>query len=375
VNSKTSTKKSSSPRVKQGAALTMADLLANAGKPLLSFSTGQKIRAKVVAKTPKTLVLDIGGKSEGIVAEKAFVEAKDYIKRLKVGDEVVASVLISESREGNVILSLRQAMFDSSWEKVEKAKQSKEEIAVFGKGVNPSGVAVEAEGLSGFIPTTQLGKEVSKNPQSLVGKYFKAIVLEVDRFSNKLVLSEKEISDAEDIKSAKEVMSGVKDGEVYEGEVTTVANFGCFVKIMAGKGKKMVSIEGLVHISELSWGRVERVSDVVNKGDKVKVKVIGKNDGKLALSIKQAKDDPWKEVEKKYKAESKVKGRVVRFTDFGAFIEVEPGIEGLIHMTKIPPTVKLTEGQEVNCYVQDIDTKSKKMSLGLVLTSKPVGYK
>jgi small subunit ribosomal protein S1 len=352
--------------------LTMADLLAKAGKKFISYSVGQKIRAKVVSKTHKALILDIGGKSEGVVTEKAFIEARDFIKTLKVGDEVTTSVLISESRDGNVVLSLRQAMYGAAWEKLEKARDAKEGVAVYAKGVNPSGVAVECEGVGGFIPTTQLGKEASKNTQSLVGKYFKAVPIEVDRNYNKLVLSEKEVSEASDIKEASKAILKVKEGDVYKGVVTTVANFGCFVKIEIDKGRE---VEGLVHISELSWGRVERVADVVNKGDEVKIKVIGNKDGKLAFSIKQAQDDPWKEAVKKYKPEDRIKGKVVRLSDFGAFVELEPGIEGLIHITKIPPATRIKEGDEVNCYVEEIDTKSKKLSLGLVLTSKPLGYK
>ncbi len=350
----------------------MADLLAKANKKFVSYSVGQKIRAKVISKTHKALILDIGGKSEGIVTEKAFIEARDYIKTLKTGDEVTASVLIPESRDGSVVLSLRQAMYGAAWEKLEKARDAKEGVAVYAKGVNPSGVAVDCEGVGGFIPTTQLGKESSKNPQSLVGKYFKAVPIEVDRTYNKLVLSEKEVSEASDIKEASEAILKVKEGDIYQGVVTTVANFGCFVKIEIGKGRE---VEGLVHISELSWGRVERVTNVVNKGDEVKIKVIGKKDGKLAFSIKQALKDPWKEAADKYKPEAKVKGRVVRLSDFGCFVEVEPGIEGLIHITKIPPATRIKEGDEVNCYVEEIDTKAKKMSLGLVLTSKPLGYK
>ena len=353
-------------------ATTMADLLAKANKKFVSYSVGQKIRAKVTSKTHKALILDIGGKSEGIVCEKAFIEARDFIKTLKVGDEVTVSVLISESRDGNVVLSLRQAMFGAAWEKLEKARDAKEGVAVYAKGVNPSGVAVECEGVGGFIPTTQLGKEAVKNPQSLVNKYFKAVPIEVDRNYNKLVLSEKEVSDASDIKAAGEVISKIKEGDIYDGEVTTVANFGCFVKIEEGKN---AFVEGLVHISELSWGRVEKVSDVVEKGDKVKIKVIGKKDGKLAFSVKQALKDPWEEAVKKYKPEAKVKGKIVRISDFGVFVELEPGIEGLIHITKIPPATRLSEGLEVNCYIEEIDTKAKRLSLGLVLTSKPLGYK
>jgi small subunit ribosomal protein S1 len=348
---------------------TMADLLAKAGQKLVSFSSGQKVKAKVISKLHNLLVLDIGGKSEGLVAEKAFNEAREYIKTLKVGDEVVASVLVPETREGNVILSLRQAMAESAWEKLEKAGKANSEVAVYGKGANAAGVVVDIEGLEGFIPASQLGREVAKNPQNLIGKYFKVKVIEVDRMQNKVVLSEREVSEAADIKSAKEALTKIKEGEVYEGKVTTVASFGCFVKL-GSKGP-----EGLVHISEMAWGRIEKVGDVAREGDKVKVKVLTKKDNKLALSLKQAQKNPWEEAVKKYKPESKIKGKVTRISDFGIFVELEPGVEGLVHITKIPPTVRFKEGETVNCLIEEVDDKAKKISLGLVLTAKPIGYK
>jgi small subunit ribosomal protein S1 len=353
---------------------TMAELLAAAKNKVRSFSTGQKVKGKVLAKNSKSLILDVGGKSEGVVAEKAFAEARDLIKTLKVGDEVTATVIVPETKEGVVLLSLRQAAFDASWERLEKAQKDLSPVAVFGKGVNPSGVTVDVEGILGFIPGSQLGKEVAKNPTGLIGKYFKAIVLEVDKLANKVVLSEKAISEAEDIKKAKEIVAKIKEGDIFDGEVTTVANFGCFVRLNLEK-KAAPMVEGLVHISELSWGKVAHTSDVVAEGDKLKVKVIGVKDGRLSLSIKQAQKNPWDEAETKYKPETKVKGKVVKVSDFGVFVQLEPGIEGLVHITQIPPGKKLNEGDEINCYVQDLDTKAKKLSLGLVLTSKPIGYK
>jgi len=354
---------------------TMAELLASADQPLKAFSVGQKIKCKVIDKTVKALVLDIGGKSEGLVTEKAFVEARDFIKTLKVGDEVWASVLIAENPEGYVILSLRQASFESAWDKLNKAYESETPVSVFGKGAGASGITVEVEKLIGFIPFSQLGKEAIDNPQALVGKIFKAKIIELEKSSNKIVLSEKAVSEAGEVKQAKEALEKVKEGEVYEGEVTTIANFGCFVKIVVMDGKMPVSIEGLVHISELSWGKVESVSDMAKVGDKVKVKVIGLRDGKLSFSMKSAQKDPWEEAGKKYPNETRVSGKIVKITDFGVFVALEPGIEGLIHITNIPPGKKLAMGEAVNCYVQEIDTKAKKLSLGLVLTEKPIGYK
>lgn len=361
------------------AAKTMAELLAKSKQKLTSFSVGQKVKAKVVAKTPQALILDIGGKSEGVVAEKAFGEARDFIKTLNVGDEVMASVLVTETREGNVILSLRQAMTQTAWEKLQKAQRDNVQVVVCGKGSNSAGVTVSIDGLDGFIPSSQLGYEVAQNPQDLIGRYFKVKIIEVNRDINKLVLSEKEVSEAADIKSSKEALAKIKEGEIYDGEITTVANFGCFVKLTIPKSK--AKVEGLVHISELAWGRVEKTSDAVKEGDKVKVKVLAargpsaQTSGKLSLSIKQALKDPWDEVEKKYKREAKITGKVTRISDFGIFVELEPGVEGLVHITKIPPTVKFGQGEKINCFIEEVDPKAKKLSLGLVLSAKPIGYK
>lgn len=359
---------------KQSEPTTMAELLAQSGVKIRGFSTGQKIKGKIIAKNSKSLIMDIGGKSEGVVTEKAFQEAYDLIKTLKVGDEVTVTVLIPENRDGTVLLSLRQAAQEASWEALESAKQKATPVAVFGKGANASGVTVEVENVLGFIPGSQLGHDVAKNPEELIGKYFKAVIIEVDKLQNKVVLSEKAVSEAADIKKAKELISKVKEGEVYDGEVTTVANFGCFVKLHLGSTDGAF-VEGLVHISELSWGKVGATSDVVKEGDKIKVKVIGAREGKLSLSIKQALEDPWGEADKKYKKEAKVTGKVTRISDFGIFVQLEPGIEGLVHITQIPHGKRFNEDEEIECYVQEIDTKNKKMSLGLVLTTKPVGYK
>lgn len=359
---------------KQSEPTTMAELLAQAGGKIHGFVTGQKVKGKIIAKTAKSLILDIGGKSEGVVTEKAFQEAYDLIKTLKIGDEVTVTVLIPETRDGTVLLSLRQAAQDASWEALEASKKKGTPVAVFGKGANASGVTVEVENVLGFIPGSQLGHSAAKNPEELIGKYFKAVVIEVDKLQNKVVLSEKAVSEAADIKKTKDLIAKVKEGEIYDGEVTTVANFGCFVKLHLGKADGAF-VEGLVHISELSWSKVGATSDVVKEGDKVKVKVLGARDGKLSLSIKQALVDPWEGADKKYKKENQVKGKVTRVSDFGIFVQVEPGIEGLVHITQIPPGKRFNEGDEVECYVQEIDTKNKKMSLGLVLTSKPIGYK
>lgn len=375
MTSKTTTKelRPHAAKAPRGEATTMAELLAGSTSKIKGYTLGDKVKATVLAKTPKALILDIGGKSEGMVAEKAFQEAKEFIRTLEIGDEVTAMVLVPETREGNVLLSLRQASADAAWTILEKAMKDGSPLVVLGKGANSSGVAVEVEGVQGFVPSSQLGKETAKNAESLVGKYFKAIVIDLDKSAKKIVLSEKEISDAADIKAQRAALAKIKEGQMYNGVVTTVANFGCFVKLDLGKEEALV--EGLVHISELSWEKTVRVSDVIKVGDKVKVRVIGARDGRLSLSIKHGQADPWDNFVKKFKVEDKFKGKVTKLSDFGIFIQIVPGVEGLVHMTKIPPATKFTVGQEVNCYIEELNIASKKVGLGLVLTSKPVGYK
>lgn len=350
---------------------SMAELLARAGKKVQTFTQGQRVEATILSKNDKSLILDIGGKSEGIVTEKGYTDAKEFIETLKVGDKVLATVLVPETREGITILALKDAIKDIAWEKLMEAKKKGGDMPVLGKELGVSGLTVDISGIEGFIPMSQIGRIALGDSGSLVGKYFKAKVMEVDKTSNKVVLSEKEVSEAGDIKLAKEALKKIKEGEVYDGVVTTIASFGAFVKIAIGKAK----LEGLVHVSELSFSKVNLPSDVISEGDRVKVRVLASRDGKLAFSIKQAQKDPWGDVEAKYKVEDKVSGRVVRISDFGAFVELEPGVEGLIHITKIPPTHKIAAGDEVKCIVEDVNIKDKRIALGLVLTSIPVGYK
>jgi ribosomal protein S1 len=354
---------------------TMDELLDMYGGEVHGFSVGDKVEGEILSIESNRVVLDIGAKSEGIVAEKAFDEAKEYINQINEGDKVKVVVLVPETREGNTIVSLRHAAWDWAWDKLKDAKKKGEEVVVRGESTRSAGVMVEAFGLSGFIPMSQLSKHASKNPKDLIGKHFKVKVIELDRDNNKIVFSERAVSEAEDIELAQKAMEKVKEGESYKGEVTTITDFGCFVKISVKVDKEEVSLEGLVHISELAWEKVEKTKDVVSEGDKVKVIVINKGDGKLGFSMKQAQDDPWEKVEKSYKKDSKTKGKVVKVNDYGAFVEVEPGVEGLIHITKIPPGKRLEKGDEVKVYIEDVDKKNRRLSLGLVLTEKPVGYK
>jgi small subunit ribosomal protein S1 len=378
-SSKSSKRAKSSVRKKKGEPRTMEQLMSMYGGSFKTFTPGEHVMTKVVSIAPNRVILDIAGKTEGLVAERAYKEAENFIKTLKPGDEVEGVVLVSETKDGYTVISLRQAAQKITWGKIEKAHNSEEPIKVEGKSVNPSGVLVDVDGITGFIPISQLGKEAVKKPQDLVGTKFEVKVIDFDKSQNKVVLSEKEVSEKEEIEKLKEALETIKEGEEFEGVINTIYDFGVFVEIDApiGKGMKAekVPLEGLVHISELSWDKIGKPEEIVSVGDNVKVKVIGKNNGKLALSIKQTQKDPWEEAEKRYPKDKKVEGKVVRVSDFGMFVSLEPGVEGLVHITKIPPTKKFEVGDDVNVVIEEIDSKAKKLSLGLVLTAKPVGYK
>ncbi len=379
-------KKTSKDKVSENSSITMEKLLSQYQGTPFALKRGDRVKGVIVAKEAKKLVVDIGGKGEGIVAEKAYQEAREYIKTLKVGDEIEAMVIVGETPDGYTILSLRSAIHDAIWGRLESAKKEKKPLAVMVKNVSSSGLTVDIEGQFGFIPASQIGKELSRNLNDLVGKHIKAVVIDLDRRDNKIVLSEKEISEAEDIKLIARAMERIKEGEIYDGKISLVANFGAFVAIevevgkppvrgTSGSGGEKVAVEGLVHISEVSWGKTENIRDVLKEGDIISVKVIGKRDGRLSLSIKQAKVDPWTTVAKKFKKDEKYSGVVTKISDYGVFVALEEGVEGLIHITKIPPGMNLKVNDKVDVIAEEIDINNKKISLGLVLTAKPLGYK
>ena len=355
----------------------MEELLAATGYELKGFKRGDVVTGKVTEIGGRAVFVDVGGKAEGIVAEREYEAAKDYVKALKVGDEITGIVTSPENDSGQLILSLKRAAADSRWKVFEEAYASGATIGVCGKEVNRGGLLVEAEGVFGFIPSSQLSREAADNVGEMVGKDIQVKVIEVDREQNRLVLSEKAVSEAGEIEARKRALGLVEVGKTYEGKVTGIVPFGVFVSVTVGKGVKAQSLEGLVHISEISWEKVEDVNKVLKEGDGVEVKVIGTDEesGKLALSLKQLLDDPWKVMGEKYKTDSKHKGRIVKVMPYGVMVHMEKGIEGLIHASKMPADMAFAEGQEVEVFVESVDLEKRRLSLGVVLTEKPVGYK
>lgn len=371
VEVKTTSKASKKPP-KKSEPTTMEELLALEENKVRGLKKGEIIDGLVSEITAKSIFIDVGAKSDGVVLGREFDRSKDFIKNLKPGDKVKAYVGSTESENGQILLSLRQAASNFAWEEYENLLKNSDSTEVKGRELNRGGLIVDTLfGLQGFVPGSQIGSSWQGKLEQLINQKFEVKVIEVNREQNRLVFSEKMISDAEKIAKTAKAMKKLKLDDTFEAEVTQVAPFGLFVKVDI----ENESIEGLVHISEVSWQKVEELDKAYKQGDKLKVKVISLDDGRVQFSIKQLLPDPWEELEEKYSVDTKIKGKIVRLTSFGALVEIKAGIEGLVHISKIPPELTLNEGDELDVYIESIDRKARRISLGLVLSQKPVGYK
>jgi ribosomal protein S1 len=351
---------------------TMEELLALEQDKIRGLKRGEIIDGVVTEITSKSIYIDIGAKTDGVVLGKEFERARDFVKNLKIGDAVKVYVGSTENEKGQILLSLRQASVDFAWNRYNEMLKSGATVDVKGREINRGGLIVDAPySLQGFVPGSQIGSLWQGKLDQLVGRKLEAKVIEVNREQNRLVFSEKLVSDAEKIERTAQAIKKLTVGDSFEAEVTQVAPFGLFVKILVDKEE----VEGLVHISEVSWQKVEDLAKLFRTGEKIEVKVISTEDGRVQFSLKQLLPDPWEELEKRYPVDSKLSGKVARLTSFGALVEIEPGIEGLIHISKIPPEVTLNEGGKADIYIESIDRQSRRISLGLVLSQKPIGYK
>lgn len=351
---------------------TMEELLSSTGYQLKGLKKGSFVDGTIKEITRKTLYLDVGGKTEGIVSGKEFELVRGFINQLKIGDKVKAYVGSPESEGGQILLSLRDFAKNSAWKEFEDLLSSQEEVDVIGREINKGGLIVDAPyGLQGFIPGSQIGSFWRGKLEQLVGKNLKAKVIEIKREQNRLVFSEKAVSDAKKIANLAKILQKIKNGDIFEAEVTQIVPFGIFVKIMVDKEPA----EGLIHISEISWLKVDDLSKLYKLGDKLKAKVISLEDNRLQFSLKQLLPDPWDDLEVRYPLEKGLAGKVIKLASFGALVEIEPGVEGLLHISKIPPEFSINEGDKVDVFIDSIDKKTRRISLGLVLKEKPLEYK
>jgi len=359
----------------------MDELLAQQGEDSLKIYTkGDKVEGVVTLVTKKVILVDIGAKTEGVIPERELKAARDFVAGLRVGDRLSAYVVKGEDDKGQMVLSIKRAIIEHKWDKVKEYFETGQSFQVTGTELVKGGLLVDALGLQGFIPASQFSAKWAGRYHELVGKQVSVKVIEIDPSVNRLVLSEKLVTEAPLEAQKRQVLEELDTEQVYEGIITGIVPFGAFAKVRVKKGKTKdedVHLDGLIHISEIAWEKVDNIENYLKVGQKVKVKIISvdKNAAKLQISIKRLTPDPWQDLDKRYPVDSIVTGRVKKIEPFGAFINIESGVDALLHISKIPSDVKLNEGDKVKCYIESIDPAHRRLSVGLVTTKPTVLYK
>ena len=353
------------------AKITMDDLLAQAGDNIKQIAAGDMVNGTVLSVRKHEVVIDLGPLGVGLVPRREVGFSKNYT----VGDEVVASVVDPELDNGYSLLSLRKAAKDRGWDEVFAKLETGEIITVVPYDANRGGMLVEYEGIRGFLPVSQLSAEhyprvgssdkdeILQRLNTLVNKDIKVRILDADRKTNKLIFSEKEAVK----EGLAERFQKMAIGDTVEGVVTGVVDFGVFVNVEG--------IEGLIHISEISWERVNNPADYVKVGQTVKAKIIAIDKERLSLSMKQLTKDPWLDEVEQFKPGDKVEGTVTRITPFGAFVQLSPAVEALVHVSELggdgtDPEKVFTLNERKEFTVLDIDKENRKISLSLGKSKK-----
>jgi small subunit ribosomal protein S1 len=353
----------------------MASLLENEGLSL-DFPQQGETRTGVIASISSSQILvSIGTKSEGIISGKELEAIpQDEMAKLEVNQEIPVYILNPEDQNGNVVLSYMRAREEVSWQKAEELLKSKQAYHSSIIGYNKGGLIVPLDGLRGFVPASQIslsrrasmsGETPEQRWSKMVGDEIDVAVIEVDRERRRLILSERAAS-TETRESLKErVIDELQEGEVRAGRVTSLADFGAFVNINGA--------DGLVHLSEISWDRIQHPSEVLKVGQEVKVKVISidRDKKRIGLSIRQLQEDPWNQRVAKYQVGQLIEAAITRLTKFGAFARLEEDMEGLIHISEISekriehPKEVLHEGDNVTLRIIKIDPENHRIGLSL----------
>ena len=353
------------------AAITMDDLLASADDTIKQMTVGEIVHGTILSVKKHEVLIDLGPLGVGLVPRREVGLSKNY----KEGDEVTASVVDTELDDGYSLLSLRKAAKDRGWDEVRQKMDEGKIITISPYDANRGGLLVEYEGVRGFLPVSQLSAEhyprvgssdkdeILQRLNGLVGKDMQVRILDVDRRANKLIFSEKEA-----IKEGlAERFEKLAVGDTVKGVVTGVVDFGVFVNVEG--------IEGLIHISEISWERVNNTADYVKVGQTVEAKIIDIDKERLSLSMKQLTQDPWLDEVEQFKPGDKVEGTVTRITPFGAFVQLSSAVEALVHVSELggdgtDPEKIFTLNERKDFVILDVDKENRKISLSLADAKK-----
>jgi small subunit ribosomal protein S1 len=360
-----------------GTPTTMEELLSKTGYQLKGIKKGDVLTGTIGRVTPKEITVDIGSKTEGVVIDRELDAYRETLLALQPGTPVTVQVIVAENDRGQSVLSLRKHIFEKRWVELSDAQKAGTPVEVSLKEQVRGGMLVDCGGLRGYIPQSQFDGSTVKQLDKMAGRHITVKVMEVDQATNRLIFSQRAITEEANLARQKALLEAVKVGDVVEAKVTGVVPFGAFAKFTVTKDGESHDVEGLIHISEIAWEKVEDPNQYMKTGDQIKVKIIGidTNTGKLTLSLKQLLPDPWEHVLDMFEKDTTVKGTVSRVTPYGVFVTLSPGVDGLIHISKIAPGEEPKPGQDISCVIEDIQPEKRKISLSMSLTEKPIGYR
>ena len=333
---------------------------------MVTFDDGDVVTGKVVQIDRDEVLLDIGYKSEGVIPanELSIRKSVDPSDEVQLGEELEALVVTKEDSEGRLILSKKRARFEKAWRKIEAAAESGEPVEGKVIEVVKGGLIIDL-GIRGFLPASLVDIRRVQDLEEFTGETLECKVIEINRNRNNVVLSRRAVLEEERKEARNEILDRLEKGQVVEGRISNIVDFGAFVDLDG--------IDGLIHISELSWSHVTNPSEVVSIGDVVKVKVldIDNERQRISLGLKQTQDDPWERFISTYGPGNVLDGKVTKLVDFGAFVEVLDGVEGLVHISELAdrhvenPREVVDVGQTINVKILEIDEERRRVSLSI----------
>jgi small subunit ribosomal protein S1 len=334
-----------------------------------SIQEGEVVTGRVIAVTEQGVLIDIGFKSEGIVPKDEFLTDETGNLMVARGDEVDVLVKNFENSEGYVVLSRADAVRMKVWDKIRKAHADRETIT--GKVIEriKGGLKVDIDGVAAFLPGSQVDVRPVRNLDAFKGKDIQVRVIKINKKRSNIVLSRKVVLEEEITEKKGGTLSVLEEGAVMEGQVKNITEYGAFIDLGG--------IDGLLHITDMSWGRILSPNDLFKVGDKVQIKILkfDKDRERISLGFKQLLPDPWETVQERYYVGQRLSGKIVSITDYGSFVELEEGVEGLVHVTEMTwskrlkhPSKIVDVGQEVNVMVLDVDPRNRRISLGIKQT-------
>jgi small subunit ribosomal protein S1 len=342
------------------------NVVPNYGATMVSFEEGDVVSGKVVRIDKDEVLVDIGYKSEGVIPanELSIRKSVDPTEEVEIGEEIDALVLTKEDSDGRLILSKKRARFEKAWRRIEAAAESGEPVEGSVIEVVKGGLILDL-GVRGFLPASLVDIRRVHNLDEFMGQTLECKVIELNRSRNNVVLSRRAVLEEERKEVREQILGRLAPGQVVEGKISNIVDFGAFVDLDG--------IDGLIHISELSWSHVNHPSEVVSIGDTVRIKVldIDRDRQRISLGLKQTQEDPWQRVVSTHRSGDVLEGTVTKVVAFGAFVEILPGVEGLVHISELAdhhvenPSEVVEPGAKLNVKILEIDEERRRLSLSI----------